>query len=368
MSSAGISFETMLSFDTSKLTWLTNLACRAPMTQSPTYPSFEIDGDLLRAAREAKNMSVVQAASAITLSRDQILQIEQGGERSFHTPSHKLLAVRKYAAALGIDYDSVVTQGLKDHPHIAADPVTQFLGVQGESNDPADLGLVSVNHVSQTRRNVLIGLALTVLVGTAYFKHSSQQAAAALQASSSAPEELNTSSSPALPDAGSTLSIQANEIVAPAAVEVKTVAVDVAAIAPPAITPPSVKPSVSADQTATTCASKSADPVPTWSPPYQRKSDTRLFIVSPRSSEICIVDATGKQNLVQLKSGAGQSISGKPPFTVYAKQLANLDIYMQGLRAKIPTDAVAMTFKPTQVSAPSSSLTEAPPSSVSASE
>jgi cytoskeletal protein RodZ len=323
---------------------------------------------MLRAAREAKNMSVVQAASEITLSRDQILQLEQGGERSFHTPAHKLLAVRKYAAALGLDYDTVVTHGLQDNPYVAADPIPHFLGAQRESDDPADLGLVAVNHVSHTRRKVLIGSVLTVLVATAYFKHSSQQAAAALQASNSAPDDVNASSPPALPDAGSTLSIQANEIVAPAAVEVKTVAVEVAAIAPPATTPPPVKPSVSADQTATTCASKSADPIPTWSPPYQRKSDTRLFIVSPRSSEICIVDATGKQNLVQLKSGAGQSISGKPPFTVHAKQLANLDIYMQGLRAKIPTDAVAMTFKPTQVPAPSSSATDTPTSSASAPE
>ena len=64
-----------------------------------------IDGGKLREAREARNLSVAELAALVTLSREQVKAIEEGGHRPFYTPAHKLLAVRKYANALEIAYE-----------------------------------------------------------------------------------------------------------------------------------------------------------------------------------------------------------------------------------------------------------------------
>ena len=50
----------------------------------------------------------------------------------------------------------------------------------------------------------------------------------------------------------------------------------------------------------------------------------------------------------------GEPFSGKPPFTVRAKHLSSIDMYMQGLRVKVPTDAKVLRVVPTSVTAPES--------------
>ena len=73
------------------------------------FDAIIVDGARLKAAREARGMSVLDMAAAVTLSREQIQHMEDGGNRPFYTPAHKLLAVRKYSAALEIPYDEVVS-------------------------------------------------------------------------------------------------------------------------------------------------------------------------------------------------------------------------------------------------------------------
>jgi hypothetical protein len=50
----------------------------------------------------------------------------------------------------------------------------------------------------------------------------------------------------------------------------------------------------------------------------------------------------------------GEPFSGKPPYTIRAKHLSSLDMYMQGLRVKVPADAKVMRLVPTSVTAPES--------------
>jgi hypothetical protein len=92
--------------------------------------------------------------------------------------------------------------------------------------------------------------------------------------------------------------------------------------------------------------------VKSWSPIYQRKSDSKLYVISPKGGSVCISDATGKSRLIELKPMVGQAVGGKPPYVVRSSQLAQIEIYLQGFRVKIPSETEAMKLIPTSQPAP----------------
>jgi predicted transcriptional regulator len=100
-----------------------------------------IDGNKLREAREARNLSVAELAALVTLSRDQIKAIEEGGNRPFYTPAHKLLAVRKYANALEIAYEDVVMGPGADQTVPAPEDAPPSMHSTHEAIEPAIYGL-----------------------------------------------------------------------------------------------------------------------------------------------------------------------------------------------------------------------------------
>ncbi len=89
-----------------------------------------------------------------------------------------------------------------------------------------------------------------------------------------------------------------------------------------------------------------------WSPAYQRKSDVRLFVVSPKGGSLCVTDASGKSTLLSLKPMVGQAVSGKPPYTVRSSELPRMELFMQGLKVKVPADVDALKLIPTSQPAP----------------
>ena len=100
------------------------------------------------------------------------------------------------------------------------------------------------------------------------------------------------------------------------------------------------------------CPSNSSTDVKSWSPIYQRKSDSKLYVISPKGGSVCISDATGKSRLIELKPMVGQAVGGKPPYVVRSSQLAQIEIYLQGFRVKIPSETEAMKLIPTSQPAP----------------
>jgi hypothetical protein len=89
-----------------------------------------------------------------------------------------------------------------------------------------------------------------------------------------------------------------------------------------------------------------------WSPAYQRKSDSRLFVISPKGGTVCVTDGSGKSKLVSLRPMVGQAFTGKPPYVVRSENLPNLEMYMQGLRVKVPGETQVIRLVPTNIPAP----------------
>jgi transcriptional regulator with XRE-family HTH domain len=295
-----------------------------------------IDGSKLREAREARNLSIAELAALVTLSRDQVKAIEEGGHRPFYTPAHKLLAVRKYANALEIAYEDVVTGPGADQTVPAPDDAPPSMHSSHDIIEPADIRIAAVERNAEIRRLALIGaIALTILLAI-YAKVR-----------------------------GSKTEISEEEAEPALAV--------VADVGKPDLAPPKPKPTAAKANTPENTETAQSNepsglcPVNTaageprvWSPAYQYKADMRLFVISAREGSLCVTDAAGKETLLQLKPMTWQVLAGKPPYDVRSTQLAEQKLYLQGLQVKVPADAKAMRLIPTQNLPPAPAVAPSP--------
>jgi transcriptional regulator with XRE-family HTH domain len=136
--------------------------------------SLHIDGQKLKDARESKGISITDIAGQLTLSRAQIIHMEEGGDKPFYTPAHKLLAVRKYAAALELPYEEVVTgDGANQTMPVPEDAPESMRTYPGQTPYNADLNQISltdermenVARNSARRNRVMYAVvALTILL------------------------------------------------------------------------------------------------------------------------------------------------------------------------------------------------------------
>ncbi len=366
-----------------------------------------IDGTKLRLAREERGLSVAETAVLCTLSREQVQHIEDGGVRPFYTPAHKLLAIRKYAAAMGIPYDDIVTgPGADDTMPVPADAPPSLM-VHGEGEEATDLRLAAVERNADIRRKILIGAVTTTIVLAFYAKmRGTPDSEPALEPAVAAEAEADVkpadttieraAGSPSSASNTSAATATATTATTPATTAAASAATVAATTAAPATAPTAAIPGKPAAEPASkaatapgsaapspasstgsspsnapagnenkatadsklagneACASPAAGDVKTWTPTYQRKADTRLFVVSPKETTVCVHDASGKTALLKLKARSGQAYSGKPPYVVQSPQLSELEIYLQGMRARVPSQAPALRLQLTPVTAPPS--------------
>lgn len=329
------------------------------MTTEIDLDSILIDGARLKAAREARGMSVAEMAAEVTLSREQVQCIEDGGNRPFYTPAHKLLAVRKYTTALEIPYDEVVS-GVGVYQTIPA-PEDAPAGMMSAAQmpEPTDLRLAAVERNAELRRLITLGaIALCILLAV-YAKlrgtpdDMPQDSVSELRVPEPEPEMTPPRPVPPATREGSKKVDGASKPEAPvkATTETKpeTPAKTDLAVKSEASTAEPVKVATNDGED---CSSRLTGDVKSWSPAYQRKNDPRLFVVSPKGGSLCVVDGSGKSTLLSLKPMVGQAFSGKPPYTVRSSELARMDLFMQGLKVKVPSDTSTLRLVPTNQLAP----------------
>lgn len=333
------------------------------MTTEIDLDSTLIDGARLRAAREARGLSVVEMAAEVTLSREQIQCIEDGGNRPFYTPAHKLLAVRKYTTALEIPYDQVIS-GVGAYQTIPApEDAPAAMMSPAQMPEPSDLRFAAVERNAELRRLMTLGaIALCILLAVYAKLRGTPEDAAQDSVSEVRQTEPDITlprptSSPAREGSKKAEAAPKAEASVKAAADTKP--------EPPGKTDLAVKPAASAAEVAVKvtanedldCSSRISGEVKSWSPAYQRKNDSRLFVVSPNGGSLCVVDGSGKSTLLSLKPMVGQAFSGKPPYTVRSSELARMELFMQGLKVKVPSDASTLRLVPTNQPAPPEAAT-----------
>jgi len=319
-----------------------------------------LDGTRLKQERIERGMSVNDAARMATLSREQIDQIENGDLRAFYGARHKRLAARKYADVFGINLAELLpevqlasqdgNQSGESQPAPvmpSAPPATEVSrGLMAQSSRPSNF---------ESRRLPLVAVIVVALVLT--FSILRGLTPTPRPVSEPIREPL-VESDPA--DAST-----------PTAEQSVSAATTSSAVSPVASSTPTTAASVPGDSaaevtiTATTttankfedgpdpCAVAAGSEIARWAPAQVRATYTRLYLGSYVDSTLCVIDATGAAKPIKLKAGGTTTHAGKPPYIIHSTQLPKLQIYLQGLKVKVPAGAVSIQLYTTQSLLPS---------------
>ena len=301
--------------------------------------SIAINGQKLKDAREEKGQSIAEMATSLTLSREQVKYIEEGGDKPFYTPAHKLLAVRKYANAMGIPYEEVVIGEGADLTLAAPEeaPPAMHVHVSSPPEVATELRVAAVTRNAEIRRQILIVTVILCILLALYAKVRGSD------------DEIGNDQD----QVQAQVQEQSIDAVKMPVYESKTATENKPAA--PSAAPLSVAAAAIRDDD-TNCPKEQAGiELKSWSPSYQRKSDSRLYVISPRGGSLCIADASGNAKRISLKPMVGQTIPGKPPYTVRSAHLSQIEMYLQGLRVKVPDKANALRLLATHNTTPQTS-------------
>lgn len=273
-----------------------------------------IDGNKLKAAREASQLSVAELAFSLTISNEQLVCIEEGSMKPFYSVAHKLIAVRKLAKALHIPFEQVVSGAdtelaakLSEQPQA----VTQHADEQTTPHAYV-LRETASRRNSEIHRSAYL-LTTVLLAGIVLYANFS-------------------GGSDAIVPPAAHQSVPIEEADKPAAIAVATINTAAG----------KTEAAVASDPCATEASKATSAELPSWSPAFQRKPSQSVYLVSRQGGAVCVSDAGGQSAQLVLKPMVGQSFSGKPPYIVRSSQLALVDMYLQGLKVKVPEQSNAI--------------------------
>jgi hypothetical protein len=69
------------------------------------------------------------------------------------------------------------------------------------------------------------------------------------------------------------------------------------------------------------------------------KTATYVYLQASKPVQICVEDGQKHKSVVSLEAGTGRSIHGSPPWTVASHELKSVQIYFQGSKVWLPSQA-----------------------------
>ena len=297
--------------------------------------SDRIQADLLREWRLAKQLELNIVAREANLSIGQIRQLEEGGDSCFYSPAIKESAARKVAQVLGGDPDQVIK--------IPATDLQVNAPLESPSSLVEDLidlqkSPVKIQMKAPWRmKRMLLVTALLVMAIMALSLAAKQQAYESMfpelhkatrlfgetghqtpsETESAALVSTNSNSS-----ASASASADANEPTSPSAFSPATVGL-------------SDSPATAEVKVSSALCQKSVDG-PIITPKSPSKSGDMVHIVAQKSGSVCVQDGSGKTTLLSLQAQATKSVYGLAPWRLYFEHAAQVELYFQGERLRIP--------------------------------
>ena len=291
-----------------------------------------VDGARLKQLREAAGWDAKVLAIRVSLSKEQVQQIENGGHDLFYNLSIKRACARKLALALGADPHSVVTPVATDLP--STSPMPAASGVSTWQTSELDGMRPERLNGPLTAMWVCAGLALTVMVlgvtlgrwgdGAAppwnqwrvQWEGWQQKAWTLISADPPAPSPQAQNQ----PPAPST-----------------------------ALTPPETNGSPEPPHLPLTLANspvndpglacpQASDDGPVVQPLKAFKAGQMVFVQAVGDAHLCLRDHSGQVWSVNFKAGQERSFQGAPPWTVQSPSLAQFNVFFQGWKLRLPTD------------------------------
>ena len=77
----------------------------------------------------------------------------------------------------------------------------------------------------------------------------------------------------------------------------------------------------------------------TANPVSPSKAGTYVYLQATKPVQICVEDGQKHRSVVSLEAGTGRSIHGSPPWTVASHELKSVQIYFQGAKVWLPSQA-----------------------------
>jgi transcriptional regulator with XRE-family HTH domain len=344
----------------------------------------EIQGSVLKAAREKLRLEIPDLAIKACLSKKHITELEQGGVSSFYSASHKITVAKKVAKILQLDESLVLVHPDGDVDQQESLPFDSAIDDADQSKPPEAIVTKEVRASAPEVK--------PVIEESNQAKAKSANKIEASQASKVTLENLQSggqmdSSKPKTKRsraglvsvlllilvAGGLYSSKDDIIVLfnPPAEEPQALVVEGAAPQEPKeegdnlATP--ANPASPVNSSAPTSAAPAAASVAAVAPfpsdvgcPKPDANVTEQSVTEPgkpgnfvyvhvKSRQIvCVVDATGKSMMQSIEAGSGHTYGGKAPFTVLTNGLSQTSVYFQGKLIR-PIDEQARTMRVVEV-------------------
>lgn len=342
----------------------------------------EIQGQVLKSARESLRFSVADLAKKACLSKKHITELEEGGFSSFFSPEHKVRVAKKVSLLLGLKenqalvfpggdlakqeslhFDAEVvnfnaketqTDG-KDKPHVTEAIVFQETKQQPLKQADAESapettpqGLRKSNQakvISDTKRivsleslgtgyepkksspkNILkpaLSILLILLIGGGLYltKDHIIELINPKPIAPVATDELLPLASEEKPNGG--------PVIVPATQPALPTPQPVAPNLPTSSIPSLPSEASCPKSDATINAQTVFEPT---------KPGNFVFIQSKIKQTVCVADVGGKVTVISLDAGGSHTFTGKAPFTILSSGLSNLVMFFQGRPVRISNE------------------------------
>ena len=271
-------------------------------------PPPEVDGDMLKLAREVKGLSLKELAGKLCLSHQHISQLEGNQLSIFFTLAHKIQVAKRVGAELGlVESDFLIYRANVTSPAISQ---PADAGIKATSSLPENENLFAKTGSKSTSVKSRLFLLPTLIIGCIAGGLASQIYSAEISIPDLAKIFAFNASSPQLPPPVNPVEESIAEPVTMATVGGEPVA-----------------PSISVNQEA--CAYQESD-LTHYQTINPRKKGEMVYVLSREHGKVCIIDGQNKSVSLDLEQGGSQSVYGQAPFTVVSRDLSKFDLYFQG--------------------------------------
>lgn len=292
-----------------------------PKSKSLALP--EVQGDILKKAREARHMDISGLASLACVGKKHIQQLENGDDSIFFSPDHKIQVAKKVAHILGLDpVDVLVYQ----EPQ-AVESVNQHQTMLPLDDAPREAPVpfdpvVEKEPVSQTKVNLenLRAMAHAQDASSPFFeRYGKAMISVALVAGVLGGLYLTKDEITQLVKGGPKVEVQ--DSAANTATNENTEGGQAKEVPASTVIPPLPSEAGCPSADAMIADYTTVDPT---------KPGNFVYVQAKTKQIICVVDASGKSSMQNLEAGATHTFSGKAPFVVTTSSLDQVNTYFQG--------------------------------------
>ena len=272
----------------------------------------DFDGAQLKAAREKAGVDSFAFARKVNLSTAQLLELEEGGNSYFYTPSIKFSTGKKLLSSFGgkTEYDRLSEEALIQS-RIESVEVEAILEASSQAIQPEQ----NVTHSIAKKPLFILTAIVAICIAYAFVTY---------------PSKTNKSQEAVQPLIASQVSnAEKSAVTDSPAISTKADIVSAASNPAPTDTTPLKKEPIQSE-----CV---------WSENPHNVSATRatkdgnyVYLVATKELVACIKDANNIQTTVLLKPSQAHNFTGNAPLKIYSTALNSLNIFYQGSKIQLP--------------------------------